>query len=147
MYKKEEEPKQKSKTEDFAEQIKKFSDLTEKSLKPEEYAKPDGWAESIAKEQKDKIKTAQLRKFFNKIKSLQRNKSDIKTIKLELIKLIPQLAFAKGRNVISKDFYDLLMACIWGNNTCRIKSKEEFDNFVSFLEAIVAYHKFHSKGE
>jgi len=127
--------------------IKGMEDLTEKNLKPEDYAVPGGLAEKIAKG--SKIKTAQLRKFFNEIKRLHqitKSKKDIEEIKLPLIKLIPQLIFAKNRDVISDEFYNLLEACILkkkenGKMECRFKSYEEFENFVSFLEAIVAYQK------
>ncbi len=134
--------------ETIIEEIGKLSDLdlTESNLKPEIYALPNGWADKIAKElQKQNLKTAQLRKFFNEIKVIQRTakSQDINYLKAELIKIIPQLVFAKNRGVIKNDFYDLLITCLLNENKndIRFKSYEEFNNVVSFLEAIVAYHK------
>jgi CRISPR-associated protein Csm2 len=133
-------------------EIRKMPNLKEDNLKPEEYAVRDGWAHKIAIGSK-KVKTAQLRKFFNEIKRLHQQTKptkDIKKISLELVKLMPELIFAKGRDVITSDFYDLLEACILkkdvtGKMVCRFEKYEEFENFVSFLEAIVAYHKAYAK--
>lgn len=129
-------------------EIEKFPDLSEKSLKPEEYAPPEGDAEKIAKDSKG-VKTAQIRKFFNKMRTLhqraKRQKEDFEPIKIEILKLMPELIYAKGRKVITADFYNLLKACLIKDKKCRIKKYEEFDNFMSFLEAIVAYHKVYAK--
>lgn len=125
--------------------------LTDTNLKPEDYAVPGGWADQIAKESQ-KVKTTQLRKFFNAIKKLHQETrgtggtGDINKVKTETIKLIPQLIFAKGRDVITEDFYKLLEACLLkegqrGKKESRFSNYKEFENFVSFLEAIVAYHK------
>ncbi|MCS7250738.1 MAG: type III-A CRISPR-associated protein Csm2 [candidate division WOR-3 bacterium] len=135
------------KIQEITERIKNMPDLTEENLKPEDYAVPNGFAHHIARESK-KIKTAQLRKFFNEIKRLQRetkSSRDIGKVKMELIKMIPELVFATGRELITNDFYNLLEACILkeekGKMVCRFEKYEEFENFVSFLEAIVAYYK------
>lgn len=127
--------------------IRRMPNLKEENLKPEDYTCPNGDAHIIAQGSK-KVKTAQLRKFFNEIKRLyQQTKPEKKLdkVKIELIKLIPELVFAKGRDVITDDFFNLLEACILkdeaGKKKCRLTSYEEFENFVSFLEAIVAYHK------
>ena len=138
--------KNKEKVNEIINKIKGMRELTEEKLKPEDYAVPGGFAEIIAKNVK--IKTAQLRKFFDEIKRLHQNtkpKEDINLVKRGLIKLIPELIFAKGRGVISEEFYNLMEACILkeenGKKVCRLKSYKEFENFISFLEAIVAYHK------
>lgn len=141
---------QKSKTQIITQEIRNMPNLKEENLKPEEYAVPNGWADQIARESK-KVKTAQLRKFFNEIKRLHlqtKSQKDINKVKSELIKIIPELIFAKGRDVITPDFYNLLEASILKNENgkmvCRFTEYEEFENFVSFLEAIVAYHKVYA---
>lgn len=147
-----------SNTRVIIEQIKKMPALTKEYLKPDDYAVPGGWADLIAKENK-KVKTAQLRKFFNAIKKLHhdtrgsKNTDEVKIdeVKKGIINLIPQLVFARGREVLTADFYNLLEACLLKNNegkkkAIRLSSYEEFENFVSFLEAIVAYHKANTKG-
>jgi CRISPR-associated protein Csm2 len=140
-------------TREIIQKIKTMPNLKEENLRPEEYAVPNGWANKIARDSKE-LKTAQLRKFFNEIKRLHqqtKSKRDINDTRRELIKLIPELIFAKGRRVITDDFYNLLEACILkkdasGEMVCRFKEYEEFENFVSLLEAIVAYHKAEHKG-
>lgn len=138
--------------EKIIEEIKNIPNLKEENLKPKVYAVPDGWAHKIALDSR-KVKTAQLRKFFNEIKRLHQQAKpakDMNKIEIELIKLIPELIFAKGRDVITDDFYNLLEVCILkdenGKKTCRFIEYEEFENFVSFLESIVAYHKAYAKG-
>jgi CRISPR-associated protein Csm2 len=127
--------------------IENLKDLSEENLKPEDYALPDGWAHKIALASKN-VKTAQLRKFFNEVKRLYqrtKGKEDIDEVKREIIKLIPELIFAKGRNVITEEFYKLLESCLLkkegDKKMPRFEKYEEFENFVSFLEAIIAYHK------
>ncbi|MGC9007072.1 MAG: type III-A CRISPR-associated protein Csm2, partial [Sulfurihydrogenibium sp.] len=39
-------------------------------LKPEEFAKPGGYAEKIVEELRNKLKTSQLRKIFTEIKNI-----------------------------------------------------------------------------
>jgi len=137
---------------DVIDKIKKMSDLNSNNLKPEDYAVPGGDADIVAKAIR-KVKTAQIRKFFNKLKNLHQQAKrgrKIDEVKIEILKLMPELAYAKGRNVITDDFYKLMKACLLkegeGNKQqCKINSFPEFDNFMSFLEAIVAYHKVHSK--
>lgn len=134
--------------------IREIPDLTPKNLKPEDYAVPGGDADGVAGDIK-KVKTTQLRKFFNKIKTLhqkaKRKKSvdDIKDIKIEILKLMPELIYAKGRGVITDEFYELMEGCLLKSEgkkrVCRFNSFGEFDNFMNFLEAVVAYHKKYSK--
>lgn len=143
-----EEKQQKKGIREITNEIRDMPNLTEEYLKPEDYAVRDGYAERIAEDVKEKVKTAQLRKFFNEIKRLHQKikpKKDaaINDVKTEVIKLIPELIFAQGRKVITREFYGLLEACLLTRDRkkCRFERYEEFENFVSFLEAIVAYHK------
>lgn len=144
-----EEQQQKKDIGEITNEIRNMPNLTEECLKPEDYAVRGGYAERIAKDVKEKVKTAQLRKFFNEIKRLhqkikpKKENADINDVKTEVIKLIPELIFARGRKVITGEFYDLLEACLLTKDgkKCRFERYEEFENFVFFLEAIVAYHK------
>ncbi len=100
------------------------------------------WGHYLAEgNDKVKVKTSQLRKFFGAVKKIQ---ADFENQKHEIILLLPKLAYAVGRNKENskiKDFYDLLEPLIKDIN----EDKKKFKNFVNIFEAIVAYHK--EKGE
>lgn len=85
------------------------------------------------------LTTNQLRKFYGEVKRLQMRKFD--DIKTDFILLKPKLAYAVGRakkqNKI-KDFYEVISYLI-----DNVKSTNDFENFIKFFEAIVAYHKFY----
>ena len=51
---------------------------------------------------------------------------------------MPQIAYAKGRNLITWPFYNLMKECI---NPKKIRDKEDYKSFVSFYTAVVAYSK------
>ncbi len=142
---KDQQKKEKSATQEIADEIKaiSFSDI-----KPEDYAVPDGWADQIAKEnRKEKIKVTQLRKFFNHVKLIHRKAksgSFDEERKNELFLLLPELAYAQGRGLITKDFYELMRSCLIQDKRCKFEKSAEFDNFVKFFEAILAYHKMYS---
>jgi CRISPR-associated protein Csm2 len=112
-------------------------------LNPDYYAVENGAAHIVAKSIKDKeMKTTQLRKFFGHIKRLDaqtRGKKltdDFESKKLSLI--MPELAYALGRKLISDEFYGLIKECL---NVSKIKTVGDFKNFVDFLSAVLAYHK------
>lgn len=114
------------------------------ALKPEDYAKPGGYADIVAKAAK--VKPTQMRKIFHHIKSLHREfgKSDQPFKRAEIALVMPALAYAKGRGHIPDEFYNLLVLC-FGDQKCN--SAEDFEAAVNFLEAIMAYHKYHHPRE
>lgn len=129
----------------FNEVKTKIQQLTSFSaLNPEYYAVENGAAYVVAKGAiKDKeMKTTQFRKFFGHIKQLEAQTkgkalSDrIETSKLSLI--MPELAYALGRGLISKEFYELMKESL---SPSKIKTVADFKSFVNFLSAILAYHK------
>ena len=88
------------------------------------------------------LKTAQLRRFFDPLKSIEQrvfveNKKwdDVKT---DFVLLTPKLAYAKGKGLIPQPFYHLVMDCLK-----RVDSKEDLKSLIQFLETVVAYHKYH----
>lgn len=119
---------------------------TFKNVMVEDFAKSDSWADSIAKSLGDKMKTTQLRKVFTSIKLMdQRAKGKLESDKFsdpDLYMLLPQMAYAKARKLISSEFYDLVKTVI---NDGKIVDIEDFRRFVQFMTAIVAYHKQYSK--
>lgn len=122
----------------------KIQQLTKFSLlSPDYYAVENGAAHIVAKSIKDReMKTTQLRKFFGHIKKLDAQTKGKKltdtfeSTKLSLI--MPELAYALGRKLISAEFYGLIKECL---NAPKIKTIADFKNFVDFLSAVLAYHK------
>lgn len=111
------------------------------ALNPEEYAEKDGWAEVVVKGTKGSLKATQLRKIFHYIKDLRRDFQRGGLFNRAKVALIsPQLAYASGRGHIPREFFELMTLC-FGQSKC--KSVEDFESAVNFLEAIMAYHKYH----
>ena len=118
-------------------------------ITPEDFADQGQVADDIAIELKDKMKPTQLRKFFHAIKEKERkvkgdkDNDDIPSaINTELRLLIPELAYAKGRKLITQDFYDLMRSCLSAE---KLRTVGDLRVFMQFLTAILAYHKYHEK--
>lgn len=118
-----------------------------KDLSILDFAPPNKIAQIIAKSltQKKQMKITQLRKIFTTIKSLEikvkSEKPQDAFKEHELFMLIPHLAYAKGRDLIPTEFYEKMKAIIGDGETGKIKCIEDFNRFVDFMTAIVAYHK------
>jgi CRISPR-associated protein Csm2 len=118
--------------------LEKLSDLEVKK-----YADTGGYADIIAQTNKD-LNTTQLRKFFGAIRKMEKKADSWKNIEADFYLLKPQLANARGRGVIPKGFYDIMMSIM--DKVDRGDDKEKLENFrvfVKFIESIVAYHKFY----
>lgn len=126
--------------------IKKIENVSSFSkIKPKDYADEDGYAAIIAKELK-KLNTNQLRKFFGAVRNIEKKNEEWSDIEPELYLLKPKLAISLGRNLIPEDFFKVMNAClnkIDVGETDDDEKKENFNNFVKFFEAIVAYHKYY----
>lgn len=129
---------------EITEEINKKSNFSEISI--EEIAPHGKWAFQVANSLGDKMKTHQLRKVFNELKRIeiqQKGKQKDEVFNEPKIYLIiPQLAYARARDLIGKDFYDLIKTII-GNSakTTKLKKVEDYRRFIEFMTAIVAYHK------
>ncbi len=113
-------------------------------LSYEEIAKSDGIAEKLGK-QRDALKVTQLRKFFDQIKKIETDISDkgwSDGVSRDFFMLRPQLAYAKGRDLISGEFYELMSFCIERVNDSKNKP-EAYRRFSSLVEATVAYRKYY----
>lgn len=117
-------------------QIKNSRSLSD-ILRPEKFAPVGGWADKITWELQGKIKSSQLRKVFNQIKQVC-DKADIEN-KVELYLIYPNLVYAQARDLIPREFYNLLVACL--DKLKESKNKEDFKRFGEFMTAIVAYNK------
>lgn len=107
---------------------------------------PDGsWASEIARNLKTQMKTTQLRKVFTVIKDLEiktKGKKDSEQFTdEEIYMLIPLLAYAKGRKLITEEFYNLIKVIIGDGKTTKIKTIGDYTRFAKFMTAIIAYTK------
>lgn len=101
-----------------------------------------GYAHIVAKNSK-KLNTTQLRKFFAALKKLEQ-KDTWDEIETEFYLLKPRMAVSVGRKNMPKPFYDVILAAMAKVDNVsddELKMKN-FDIFVKFFEAIVAYHKY-----
>jgi len=97
-------------------------------------------------QKKDRLKSTQLRKFFHALKDIERtyktkkendpfNFSDVSPV-------LPELAYALGRELIPREFYDLMKECL---SDRKLKTVKDYRRFIEFLTAILAYHKMHKE--
>lgn len=113
----------------------------------EEFVKFDGDADEITKELgNNDIKTSQLRKFFAAVKEIEMYVKDNKIwddkAKMDFYLLMPKLAYANGRDVISDRFFELMKVTMGKVGSGDEKDTlDDFLRFVQFLEAIVAFFK------
>lgn len=101
-----------------------------------------GYAHIVAKKS-NRVNTTQLRKFFAALKKMEQ-KDTWDEIETEFYLLKPRMAVAVGRKNLPKDFYNVIMAAMSKvDNVADDELKmKNFDMFVKFFEAIVAYHKY-----
>ena len=103
-----------------------------------------GYAHIVAKESiQSKLNTTQLRKFFAALKKMEQ-KDNWDEIETEFYLLKPRMAVSVGRKNLPKKFYNVILAAMAKVDNVEddeIKMKN-FDIFVKFFEAIVAYHKY-----
>lgn len=110
--------------------VDKILNLDENTV--EEFIKT---AEDCAQKFKqEKVNTNQIRNFYDYVKNIKTDKNKFDKVELYLLK--PKIAYAVGRKTVSVRFQKTMEELI-----NEIKTKPEFDNFVKFFEAIVAYYK------
>jgi CRISPR-associated protein Csm2 len=63
-------------------------------------------------------------------------------VRVNIIRLTPQLAYAKGRSLIDEDFYQISKELL-----SKVDSPEDFKKFADIMEAIVAYHRYYNPKE
>jgi CRISPR-associated protein Csm2 len=89
--------------------------------------------------------SSQLRKFFGELKKIQleakvQTDQEFKPLKVKLLK--PKLAYAKGR-APSRDNRIGIFYTEVGVAIDAIQTRQHLLNFVDWIEAVVAYHKFY----
>ncbi len=96
-------------------------------------------AESLAQSLGSKLDT-QLRRIFDALKKLEME-SHQGFQRDQVIMLKPRLAYTVSRTPELKSLYRILDQAI-----NRVHSQEDFKKLVDFMEAVLAYYKFYSKG-
>ena len=117
-----------------------FKDLDIKLLADEKQ-----YADTLANKLK-RMNPTQLRRFFGAVKQIETNLNwkSWEDVEADFYLLKPKLAYAKGRELIPDEFYEVVKTSMnkvdVGNNEDKIAN---YKMFVRFLESIVAYHKFY----
>ena len=86
-----------------------------------------------------RLETNQVRKFLdaiNRIKADLANKNNFAQIEAEVVLLKPKLAYAAARQKAAKPLSEVMSTAI-----DKVKSLEDFNRLVQFIESIIAYHK------
>lgn len=119
------------------ESLSRFRDLD-----PGYFAPENGAADIVAQNLQRDMKITQVRKLFNWIKSIEmryRGQQDEEALdRAAIYLLLPELAYARGRKLITADFYELMKTCL---DERRMRTVGDFRVLVRFLEAVLAYHK------
>jgi CRISPR-associated protein Csm2 len=114
-------------------------------LNPTDFAEEGGYADTLAQEFGRDLKSSQLRKVFGALKQVdiqvKRDPLDKPLARSEINRLIPELAYAFGRKLVPKGFYDLMKMCL---SQTKMQTVGDFRRLMEFLTALLAYHKFHS---
>jgi CRISPR-associated protein Csm2 len=90
------------------------------------------------------LKTAQVRKIYGSVKEMQ---MDFRRQAFDLDRLIllqPRLAYAANKNYEARPLQQVFDACI-GKIRDGEAGKQDFERFVHFFEAILAYHSEHRR--
>lgn len=82
------------------------------------------------------VSASQIRTIYGQIKKIQMNGFNQRQVLL----IKPQLAYMKARNKKATSLADVLIKAI-----DTVDSEADFKRFCEFMEAIVAYHKLHTK--
>lgn len=116
----------------------------------EEYYAPLGGAADILAQRmiNDQMKMTQLRKFFGLLKKIQKthlgHKDDAPLKQDELYRMVPLLSYSYGRKIVSREFFDVMTVSLQPEKMPHVK---DFNKFINFMEAVVAYYKFHERNK
>lgn len=86
------------------------------------------------------LKTAQMRKIYGTVKSLEMEFQTEQFDRDKVILLRPKLAYAANKKREVRPLQEVLDACIDKVRTGN-EGKQDFARFVAFFEAILAYHR------
>lgn len=127
--------------------IQRIKDLKRMSdLQVEEFALEGGLADQVVQAVGSaELKPTQLRKVFHTLKNIQQQvkgkEPGDRFDPAQLLTLMPVLAYSVGRQLIPRDFYNLLKEVF---SPQRLQTNADFLRAFDFVEAILAYHKYRS---
>ncbi|RTZ58993.1 MAG: type III-A CRISPR-associated protein Csm2 [Gammaproteobacteria bacterium] len=134
--------------ENYLRRLECFSDTDLREL-----VKPQGYADRLAsflKNHTKGIKTTQLRKFFNEIKSAtQKAKSgNWDEAKANLWRIYPIIAYSVARDLMPKEFGEMMNLVLEKVENCpnEEKLKNSFDRLNDFITALYAYFRKYAGG-
>ncbi|MDL1955898.1 MAG: type III-A CRISPR-associated protein Csm2 [Candidatus Desulfofervidus auxilii] len=136
-----EESKKKKGFKEIEERLRELHSFKELDYK--EFCDEGGLADKIVQNAKE-LKMTQLRKFFNEIKAISRKisrKPNDPFDFAQVAKLLPVLVYSVGRGLIPKEFYQKVLKICLRKEI--LQTNEDFLRLADFLEAIIAYHKYH----
>ncbi len=129
------------------ESISKFRQKLKKdpnnALSNNNILKPKGDTYNIAFELGKDLKRTQLRRVFHQLRKIQECIEKKKDYKEAIYETYPLLAYNKGRGNLPEDFYYLMVDLL----SLSEKDEKFAEKTVKFVEALVAYHKFHYSKE
>lgn len=120
-----------------------------KKLNPEWINSKDGlpneaidFAEKLAEKlvlgkEEEKLTTAQVRSFFGEVRRIQMRGFESNQGAFHMLR--PKLAYAAARAKEKNHVHDFRR--VVEELIPNVKSPEQYNNFVSFMEAVVAYHR------
>ncbi len=86
-----------------------------------------------------KVTTSQMRKIFSEIKHIHREAQSTKRFNIDRVKMLkPKIAYLAGREDKLKPFKRVMDTFI-----DKVGDGEDFARLASFMEAVMAYHKYH----
>lgn len=130
--------------------INRISKLDHLAAYPvKDFAEVGGDADVIAEACRRSLKPSQMRRFFDQSRRIQRDLSRDKSwteVAPQVSMLQSLLHYARGKKVIPKEFLNVMITSLKkidvGTNDK--EKKKNFNTFLEFFQAIVAYHKFHN---
>ena len=136
LEKKEEQEKEKEKTH----KKKCFHEWELKKL-----VAPGGVAERIAENLSGQVNMTQLRKFFNEVKRIciLGKRGKMKIAQTHLLRLYPKIAYATARNLLPKEFEEVLNKVLEKVEECN--QSADYERLDDFFTALIAYAKKHGK--
>lgn len=120
-------------------------------LDPVLFCEEDGMADSLARSfprgsDLGELRSTQLRKVFQGLRAVQRlisRESPNNPFWTEhgqaVARILPMLAYAAGRKLLPRDFYDILKVCL---SPQKLQTNADFARVDEFVTAILAYHKY-----
>lgn len=130
-----------------------WKDKSQKQLHPDLFSeRAEGWAKEISQAgDNKKNKSTQLRKFYDEvvrfdgiIKSVgaDQQKQEFNTMLPYLKMLNAKVAYAEGRDLVSREFKDFIKKSL-----AKVNDIEDFNAFAGFFESFMGFYKYYSEKE